>query len=103
MEQINKVKEVYNKATPLQAELDNTLLSVSAELGVPFGSAGQKTIESMADKVARKGYDVLDMKDHARGKITLNSFDDIPRALGLLRQKNIPISVEAVGANRVGL
>jgi len=42
------------------------------------------------------------MKDHARDKIELNSFDQISDVLDALEKRNIPYSVEAVGPTEWG-
>ena len=42
------------------------------------------------------------MKDHARSKLLLNDFSQIPQVLELLAQKNIPYETEAIGPTEWG-
>lgn len=101
------VAQVYRLAGETQRQLDGLLSDVADRLGIKFEAAGQKSMQSMSDKVQRKSkngvqYSVYDMKDHARGKLELSSFEQIPEVLSLLDEKNIPWSAEAVGPTEWG-
>ena len=101
------VAQVYRLAGETQRQLDGLLSDVANRLGIDFEAAGQKSMQSMADKVNRKSkagipYSIYDMKDHARGKLELSSFEQIPEVLRLLDEKNIPWSAEAVGPTEWG-
>lgn len=100
-------RQVFEKASKAQAELDETLSEAAAELGISFEAAPQKSIESMTGKAARKraggeSYGLLDMKDHARGKLELPDFNRIPDVLRFLDEKNIPYSTETIGPTEWG-
>jgi len=60
-------------------------------------------IERLARKrAAGQTYEIWDMKDHARQRLLLNDFSQIPQVESLLRQKNIPFTSEAVGPTEWG-
>ena len=95
------VRRAYDLATQDQAKLDSMLKEISDTLGTEFSSAGQKSMESMLNKVDRKvragkDYTVASMKDHTRGKVMMNSFSDIPQVLGELEKRGIPYETEVV-------
>ena len=99
--------EVYRLAGAAQERLNSLLSDVAARLGIESEATGQKSLESMLGKVKRKTvsggiYGLLDMKDHARGKLELSSFDQIPEVLNYLDEKNIPYSTEAIGPTEWG-
>lgn len=94
-------QEVYSAATQTQQNLDTLLSDVAQQLDIPFEPATQKSLESMENKVARKraqgeDYSLLSMKDHARGKLELSDFNQIPEVLRILDEKKIPYSAEAI-------
>ena len=95
------VQRAYNLATQDQVKLDGMLKEISDTLGTDFKSAGQKSMESMLDKIERKvragrDYTVASMKDHTRGKVMMNSFSDIPRVLKELDSRGVPYETEVV-------
>lgn len=100
--QINtEAKEIRSKAEKLQTELDNTLKSIGDEMGIKVEVGTPKTVESMVSKVMRKqdaveDYNLFSMKDHARNKVELNSYDDIPTFLDKLDKKGIKYETEFV-------
>lgn len=100
--QINtEAKEIRSKADKLQTELDNTLKSIGDEMGIKVEVGTPKTVESMVSKVMRKqdageDYNLFSMKDHARNKVELNSYDDIPTFLDKLDKRGIKYETEFV-------
>lgn len=95
------VQRAYNLATQDQAKLDGMLKEISDTLGTEFSSAGQKSMESMLNKVERKvrsgrDYTVSSMKDHTRGKVMMNNFSEIPQVLQELDRRGIPYDTEVV-------
>lgn len=61
----------------------------------------------MENKVVRKQaegreYSLLDMKDHARSRLILDSFDQVPSVLDTLKTRGIPYQVEVVGPTDYG-
>ncbi|MEG1997626.1 MAG: hypothetical protein RR051_04210, partial [Clostridiales bacterium] len=98
---------IYQQAKIVQQEMDSTLNEIASQLGISMNPGVSKSVASMRDKTAKKStagqvYSVLDMKDHARNKLELNSFDQIPQVLELLAQKNIPCETEAIGPTEWG-
>lgn len=107
METQSEVREAYKKARDVQARLNNTLSEIAEEIGAQAIQAKQKSMQSMADKVQRKrdagvNYGVYDMKDHTRGALSLNSFEQIPQVLQALRERGVNYNVEAVGPTEWG-
>ncbi len=100
--QINtEAKEIRSKADKLQTELDNTLKSIGDEMGIKVEVGTPKTVESMVSKAMRKqnageDYNLFSMKDHARNKVELNSYDDIPTFLDKLDKRGIKFETEFV-------
>ena len=95
------VQRAYNLATQDQVKLDGMLKEISDTLGTEFSSAGQKSMESMLNKVERKvrsgrDYTVSSMKDHTRGKVMMNGFSEIPQVLEELNRRGIPYDTEVV-------
>ena len=98
---------VYHAAETVQSSFNTMLTEIADELGIHAVTAGQKSVRSMVDKVNRKreagqNYGLLDMKDHTRGALVLDSFEQIPAVLKLLEEKNIPYQTEAVGPSEWG-
>lgn len=107
METQSEVREAYKKARDVQARLNNTLSEIADEIGAQAIQAKQKSMQSMADKVQRKrdagvNYGVYDMKDHTRGALSLNSFEQIPQVLQALRERGVNYNAEAVGPTAWG-
>lgn len=97
----NEAQKMFNTATKQQEALDGILENISNTLGTKFEPAGQKSIDSMINKVVRKNregrdYSISDMKDHTRGKIEMNSFLDIPKTLKELDKYNLGYNTEVV-------
>ena len=95
------------KAQTAQKEMDSMLNEIAVQLGVRFTNGTSKSLSSMRDKINRKlamgrQYGIEDVKDHARNKLELDTFDQIPQVLEALKQKNIPYQTEAVGPTEWG-
>lgn len=95
------VQRAYNLATQDQVKLDGMLKEISDTLGTDFESAGQKSVESMLNKIERKvragkDYTVSSMKDHTRGKVMMHNFSEIPQVLQELDRRGVPYDTEVV-------
>ena len=80
----NDVKSIYANATEQQKVLDKMARTISEKEGYPeYQDFSPKSIESMENKVARKGgdYSLADMKDHTRNKIMMNSWNDVRKTI----------------------
>lgn len=80
----NDVKSIYANATEQQKVLDKMARTISEKEGYPeYKDFSPKSIESMENKVARKGgdYSLADMKDHTRNKIMMNSWNDVEKTI----------------------
>lgn len=80
----NDVKSIYANATEQQKVLDKMARTISEKEGYPeYQDFSPKSIESMENKVARKGgdYSLADMKDHTRNKIMMNSWNDVGKTI----------------------
>lgn len=104
-----QLQEVYLAAADEQNSLNDLLRQIHDELGLetPYESVAQKSIASMESKVKRKQaegkeYSLLDMKDHARSRLILDSFDQANKVLDALDARGIPYQVEAVGPTPYG-
>lgn len=104
-----QLQEVYLAAAEEQSSLNDLLKQIHDELGLetPYESVAQKSIASMENKVKRKQaegkeYSLLDMKDHARSRLILDSFDQANKVLDALDARGIPYQVEAVGPTPYG-
>lgn len=104
-----QLQEVYLAAADEQNSLNDLLKQIHDELGLetPYESVAQKSIASMESKVKRKQaegkeYSLLDMKDHARSRLILDSFDQANKVLDALDARGIPYQVEAVGPTPYG-
>jgi hypothetical protein len=100
---------VYAAATPVQNELNALLKEISEALGfaTPYSPVRQKSVSSMENKVNRKkaegrAYTLLDMKDHARSCLIMDSFEQAADVLAMLDARGIPYAVEAVGPTDYG-
>lgn len=107
----NDVKSIYAETTKRQKNLDE-LMDKVADLVEASGdkatykSGGNKSIESMTNKVARKmaggrDYRLMDMKDHMRGAVMLenlnNEADEITNLLQILQYElDQPVGIEVV-------
>lgn len=102
------VDSVYSAATPLQEELNGIVRGLCEMLGTEYEDATQKSKESMRNKVERKhkegrgDYTLLSMKDHARQKVFVNDWTDIPAVLDYLSSRGIAYETEAVGPTEYG-
>lgn len=104
-----QLQDVYLAAAEEQSSLNDLLKQIHDELGLetPYESVAQKSIASMENKVKRKlaegkEYSLLDMKDHARSRLILDSFDQANKVLDALDARGIPYQVEAVGPTPYG-
>lgn len=104
-----QLQDVYLAAAEEQSSLNDLLKQIHDELGLetPYESVAQKSIASMENKVKRKQaegkeYSLLDMKDHARSRLILDSFDQANKVLDALDARGIPYQVEAVGPTPYG-
>ena len=104
-----QLQEVYLAAADEQNSLNDLLRQIHDELGLetPYESVAQKSIASMESKVKRKQaegieYSLLDIKDHARSRLILDSFDQANKVLDALDARGIPYQVEAVGPTPYG-
>lgn len=82
-------EQAFAAATTSQENLNKNLRAISEKLGFPeYQDVRQKSLESIKNKIERKGgdYTAMSMKDHARSKIMMNSWDDIPQTLEALQQ-----------------
>lgn len=102
-------QEIYQEASEVQNGLNQMLGEIHDELGLqtPYDAVDSKSVESMENKVARKQaegreYSLLDMKDHARSRLILDSFDQVDSVLKALDARNVPYQVEAVGPTNYG-
>jgi len=80
----NDVKSIYAQAEKQQKVLDKMARSISEKEGYPeYQDFSPKSIESMENKVARKGgdYSLASMKDHTRNKIMMNSWNDVGKTI----------------------
>lgn len=102
------VNSVYSAATPLQEELNGIVRGLCEMLGTEYEDTTQKSTESMENKVERKhkegrgDYTLLSMKDHARQKVFVNDWTDIPTVLDYLDARGIAYQTEAVGPTEYG-
>lgn len=95
----NDVKAVYNQAKQQQAELDKMGRAIAEKEGFPeYTDFSPKSIESMENKVKRKGgdYSLASMKDHTRNKIMMNSWEDVPKVISDMEQMGLSPDVEFV-------
>ena len=95
----NDVKAVYNQAKQQQAELDKMGRAIAEKEGFPeYTDFSPKSIESMENKVKRKGgdYSLASMKDHTRNKIMMNSWEDVPKVISDMEQIGLSPDVEFV-------
>lgn len=98
----------YAAATPLQDEMNDIVRGISEELGTKYEASTQKSKKSIKNKIIRKhdegrtGYTVLDMKDHARSKVYVNEWSEIPKVLAYLRREGIQYETEAIGPTPYG-
>ena len=95
----NDVKAVYNQAKQQQAELDKMGRTIAEKEGFPeYTDFSPKSIESMENKVKRKGgdYSLASMKDHTRNKIMMNSWEDVPKVISDMEQMGLSPDVEFV-------
>lgn len=82
----NDVNSVFKAAGERQKNLDSSMDSIVEKLknsgiNATYRSGGNKSISSMNDKVARKmasgrDYRIMDMKDHMRGAVMLDSLNN---------------------------
>lgn len=80
----NDVKSIYAQAEKQQKVLDKMARSISEKEGYPeYQDFSPKSIESMENKVKRKGgdYSLASMKDHTRNKIMMNSWNDVGKTI----------------------
>lgn len=80
----NDVNSIYANATEQQKVLDKLARTISEKEGYPeYQDFAPKSIESMENKVARKGgdYSLASMKDHTRNKIMMNSWNDVEKTI----------------------
>ena len=85
----------YKRATPVQARLNGMLNDIAAELGIEHQDDPQKSVRSIVSRLNRNERDgkapgIGALKDLARGHLELNDWEDIPRVLDMLAQKNVP-------------
>ena len=95
----NDVEAVYKQAQIDQKRLDQMGRSIAEKEGFPeYADFSPKSIESMQNKVARKGgdYSLASMKDHTRNKIIMNSWEDVPAVLADLEEMGVSPMVEFV-------
>lgn len=95
----NDVKAVYSQAKQQQAELDKMGRAIAEKEGFPeYTDFSPKSIESMENKVKRKGgdYSLASMKDHTRNKIMMNSWEDVPKVISDMEQMGLSPDVEFV-------
>lgn len=82
----NDAKSVFNAAKERQKSLDDTMQKIAEKITATgdkatYLSGGNKSIESMENKVARKmasgrDYRLMDMKDHMRGAVMLENLNN---------------------------
>lgn len=85
----NDVNAIYESAKAQQKELDRIGRSIAEKEGFPeYQDFSPKSIESMENKVKRKGgdYSLASMKDHTRNKIVMNSWNDVPKVINDLTE-----------------
>ena len=95
----NDVEAVYKQAQIDQKRLDQMGRSIAEKEGFPeYADFSPKSIESMQNKVARKGgdYSLASMKDHTRNKIIMNGWEDVPAVLADLEEMGVSPMVEFV-------
>lgn len=82
----NDAQSVFNEASKRQKNLDDVMSQIADKITsagdkAVYKSGGNKSIESMTNKVARKmaggrDYRLLDMKDHMRGAVFLQDLNN---------------------------
>lgn len=95
----NDPKSVHNWAKKDQVTLDKMGRSIAEKHNFPeYTDFSPKSIESMVNKVKRKGgdYSLASMKDHTRNKIMMNSWQDVPAVLSDMEEMGLSPSVEFV-------
>lgn len=94
-----QAEDIYRVAAPKQEELNRLMQAISDELHLQGTEGAQKSVDSILDKVRRKSmagspYSVYDMKDHVRGALLVNDYNEIPAVLQKLDENSIPYTVE---------
>lgn len=107
----NDAQSVFNEASKRQKNLDDVMSKIADKITsagdkAVYKSGGNKSIESMTNKVARKmasgrDYRLLDMKDHMRGAVFLqdlnNEADEITTLLEEMQYAlGQPLDIEAI-------
>lgn len=95
----NDPKSVHNWAKKDQVTLDKMGRSIAEKHNFPeYTDFSPKSIESMVNKVKRKGgdYSLASMKDHTRNKIMMNTWQDVPAVLSDMEEMGLSPSVEFV-------
>ena len=95
----NDPKSVHNRAKKDQVTLDKMGRSIAEKHNFPeYTDFSPKSIESMVNKVKRKGgdYSLASMKDHTRNKIMMNTWQDVPAVLSDIEEMGLSPSVEFV-------
>lgn len=107
----NDAQSVFNEASKRQKNLDDVMSQIADKITsagdkAVYKSGGNKSIESMTNKVARKmaggrDYRLLDMKDHMRGAVFLqdlnNEADEITTLLEEMQYAlGQPLDIEAI-------
>lgn len=95
----NDVEAVYKQAQIEQQKLDQLGRSIAEKEGFPeYADFSPKSIESMQNKVARKGgdYSLASMKDHTRNKIIMNSWNDVPAVIADMEEMGLDPAIEYV-------
>ena len=93
------VQSVYNQAKKDQLTLDKMGRTIAEKHNFPeYTDFSPKSIESMVNKVKRKGgdYSLASMKDHTRNKIMMNTWQDVPAVLSDMEEMGLSPSVEFV-------
>ena len=92
-------QSVHKRAEKDQVTLDKMGRSIAEKHNFPeYTDFSPKSIESMVNKVKRKGgdYSLASMKDHTRNKIMMNTWQDVPAVLSDMEEMGLSPSVEFV-------
>lgn len=92
-------QSVHKRAEKDQLILDKMGRTIAEKHNFPeYTDFSPKSIESMVNKVKRKGgdYSLASMKDHTRNKIMMNTWQDVPAVLSDMEEMGLSPSVEFV-------
>lgn len=110
----NDAQSVFNEASKRQKNLDDVMSQIADKITsagdkAVYKSGGNKSIDSMTNKVARKmasgrDYRLMDMKDHMRGAVFLQDLNNEANEITTLLEEmqyalGRPLDIEAIDTN----